>query len=426
MPTEFDSSRDTVGGADVGLSEWLDEAVGEDRIIFVKRLAANDTLATKAHQAGPYLPKEAVSAVAPDLLQPGLVNPRKTFRAYTDSHPSEAREVNLIWYNHYKKEAKQEGHLTRWGGVRSPLLDPESTGSIAILSFSEPKTSGGDELRVWVCRGLEEDLFVESRFGRIEPGRGQLLPSRPKPDEESTEVPPADDFPTEWVKEFPTGREIAELAALRNPASKAPSLDLRLVRRREAETAVFTRLEELHALPLLKKPFESVKAFRAAALSFLQRAKSRSGNSLEHHVRLILDEERIPYSHPGKTEGKKKPDFLLPSNADYANPTFPFEHLRMLGAKTTLKDRWRQVLNEADRVKSKHLITLQEGVSVAQFKEMVAADLKLVVPKALHERYPKEIRSELMTLDGFVTECRALNWPPRGGGQSVLLLTGDP
>ena len=50
----------------------------------------------------------------------------------------------------------------------------------------------------------------------------------------------------------------------------------------------------------------------------------------------------------------------------------------MLAAKTTCKDRWRQIINEADRIKLKHLITLQEGVSEAQFREMQEAGVQRI------------------------------------------------
>lgn len=76
----------------------------------------------------------------------------------------------------------------------------------------------------------------------------------------------------------------------------------------------------------------------------------------------------------------------------------------MLAVKTTCKDRWRQVLNEADRIKSIHLFTLQEGVSPAQFREMKQAGITLVVPSALHKKYPDAIRSELMSLGGFIAK----------------------
>lgn len=53
----------------------------------------------------------------------------------------------------------------------------------------------------------------------------------------------------------------------------------------------------------------------------------------------------------------------------------------MLGAKTTCKDRWCQVLNEADRIPNKHLFTLQRGVTRNQLQEMKDEHLTLVVPK---------------------------------------------
>lgn len=57
----------------------------------------------------------------------------------------------------------------------------------------------------------------------------------------------------------------------------------------------------------------------------------------------------------------------------------------MLAVKTTCKDRWRQALNEANKINKIYLFTLQEGVSVAQFNEMRAEGVTLVVPSPLHK-----------------------------------------
>jgi hypothetical protein len=38
----------------------------------------------------------------------------------------------------------------------------------------------------------------------------------------------------------------------------------------------------------------------------------------------------------------------------------------MLGSKSTLKDRWRQVLDEADRITHKHLLTLSRACRKAR------------------------------------------------------------
>jgi len=56
----------------------------------------------------------------------------------------------------------------------------------------------------------------------------------------------------------------------------------------------------------------------------------------------------------------------------------------MLGVKSTCKDRWRQVLAEADRIDQKHLLTLEAAISINQTAEMQSKQLQLVVPAAVH------------------------------------------
>lgn len=105
----------------------------------------------------------------------------------------------------------------------------------------------------------------------------------------------------------------------------------------------------------------------------------------------------------------KRPDFLFPSEAAYKDPTFAAAHLRLLAVKTTCKDRWRQVINEADRIPVKHLLTLQEGVSETQFAEMKAAGVRLVIPAPLAQKFPESVQPELTTLEDFITSVRHLH-----------------
>lgn len=80
-----------------------------------------------------------------------------------------------------------------------------------------------------------------------------------------------------------------------------------------------------------------------------------------------------------------KTRFPFPSAGAYHDTEFPVENLRMLAVKTTCKDRWRQILNEADKIHQVHLFTLQEGVSLAQYREMRESGVRLVVPSSLHK-----------------------------------------
>ena len=84
--------------------------------------------------------------------------------------------------------------------------------------------------------------------------------------------------------------------------------------------------------------------------------------------------------------------------------TFEIDKLCTLAAKTTCKDRWRQILNEADRLrgKNKYLCTMQQGISIAQMDEMQTEKVILVVPKAYHSAYPRERRERIWTLGKFV------------------------
>ena len=159
---------------------------------------------------------------------------------------------------------------------------------------------------------------------------------------------------------------------------------------------------------IIQDRFQSTSHFLDTAQSVLQRRKSRSGRSLELHVRAILKEENVEFEPQPTVETSNRPDFIFPSQADYANPAFPVERLRMLGCKSTVKERWEQVVGEADRIPVKHLFTLQEGVSETQYDKMKTRGVRLVVPRPLHSNYPVSVRAELMSLEDFVNETKGL------------------
>ena len=145
------------------------------------------------------------------------------------------------------------------------------------------------------------------------------------------------------------------------------------------------------------------KSFIEYALSVLNRRKSRAGQGLENHLSQLFIDHQISFSRTPVTENKSKPDFLFPGISYYRDPDFPAELLRMLGVKTTCKDRWRQVLVEANRIPHKHLLTLQGAISVNQTTEMQHHNLQLVVPKSIHSSYTLAQQSWLMTVNDFVS-----------------------
>jgi hypothetical protein len=107
-----------------------------------------------------------------------------------------------------------------------------------------------------------------------------------------------------------------------------------------------------------------------------------------------------------------EPDFVVPHVEAYADETYPRDRVFVLAAKTTCKERWRQVLDEGPLVPRKHLITTQPGISSNQLRQMVRANVQLVVPKSLHPLYPEDCRGDLMTVEElFLLMRKALEQP---------------
>ena len=108
-------------------------------------------------------------------------------------------------------------------------------------------------------------------------------------------------------------------------------------------------------------------AFIAFSLSVQNRRKARMGHSLENHLEAVFRALRVRYVRGAVTENNQRPDFLFPSVEAYRRaPATGAPCLAMLGAKSTCKDRWRQVLAEASKIPDKHLLTLEPGISEQQ------------------------------------------------------------
>lgn len=391
---------------DVG--DWMDEHLRAGVLVFAKRLAANDTLAL-SHQYGTYVPEAVAYDIAPSMARSRQSVTDCRFRLMIDSHlsPVSVTTARLVRYN-----SKAEARITNYGGARSPLLDPESTGALVVFAFRRETPEEPPECHAWVCDHAIDEDRVEERIGPVEPGRWRTWP-----DLFADSGQPAacwlepHELPAEWLQQFPTGEKLIHRAIELRPERSAP-VDVRLLHRRSCEYDLFRSLEEAVELPRVRQGYDTMESFLEHAQSVLQRRRARAGNSLELHVRRIFTEEGLvegrDFDYRPESEPNKHPDFLFPSAAAYHNPAFPDHRLRMLAAKTTLKDRWPQVLEEARRVGTKHLLTLQEGVSKNQLREIVEADVRLVVPESLHGYYPDAEPGQILTLNSFIGDVRDL------------------
>ncbi len=209
------------------------------------------------------------------------------------------------------------------------------------------------------------------------------------------------DFPeTQQMAQF--ARDIYNKAHHVTTAQICNTPDEQLLRWIDTEYSLFCSFEEKVYAPIYRVPFPSCQELVKFSNSILNRRKSRAGKSLEHHLATIFTAAQLEYEEQAVTEGNKKPDFLFPNGEAYHNMLFPADKLVFLGAKTTCKDRWRQILNEADRIETKYLFTLQQGISKNQLREMKHEHLKLVVPASYRASFDKEFQPEIETLASFI------------------------
>lgn len=209
--------------------------------------------------------------------------------------------------------------------------------------------------------------------------------------------------------DFPPTREFSEYARTTLPdVSALDHPDATLMAWMEREEILFRTLERHLLADRLARGFEKdVDGFVSFSLSVQNRRKSRVGLALENHVEQILAAQGVRYARAAVTENKAKPDFLFPGTAEYHDPAYAPVRLTMLGVKATCKDRWRQVLAEANRISPKHLLTLETAISKTQTDEMKDKQLQLVMPRSLQPTYEASQRSWLMDLATFTTLIRS-------------------
>ena len=210
---------------------------------------------------------------------------------------------------------------------------------------------------------------------------------------------------------FPTTKEFSAFARSTVETDPVGDPDGTLLRWYDREEKMFMCMERYLLKERLKQGFVTengvdVDAFVQFSLSVNNRRKSRAGLSFENHLEALFNAQNIRFSHTPVTENKSKPDFIFPSIDCYRDDNYPATKLTMLGAKTTAKDRWRQVLEEADRIERKHLITLEGAISENQTNEMISRKLQLVVPKEIHVTFSEKQQTWLYSVNDFLTEVK--------------------
>jgi len=382
------------------MSEILNSAiksVQQSKAAWCRFITGNDTGTTGSHQAGFYIPKCASELLFDKPGQKGE-NKEKTVQIkWQDDFTTES------CMKYYGQGTRNEYRITRFGRG-FPFLQDDNVGDLLVITkFTEEDYKG------YVLSSDEDIDGFFATFNLSPDETNQLIDVAGivKPDVKIALLL------EEFVSKFDSFPETRKMAlGARECYNKAYSIsdsymttkpDELLLNWVDTEYRLFRFMEEKVYSDVISKPFGSVDAFVQAANEVLNRRKSRAGKSLEHHLADIFTKNKLVFEEQAVTEDNKKPDFLFPNGECYHNLEFPAEDLIVLGAKTTCKDRWRQVLTEADRVDVKYLFTLQQGISKNQLKEMHDSNLTLVVPKKFISSFPQEYQSEISDLSSFIS-----------------------
>lgn len=366
---------------------------------YCKFLSANDSGATGGHQRGILISKSASGIMFHQSLENENILKRTVEIKWQDNFQTES------CFTYYR--SKNELRITKFGRD-FPFLRPDQTGALFVLTQQDENQYSGFFLET------EDDIeqFLAA-FG-IGPTETNRLIEAGQVQAETREQIAIQEFIASLTVDFPASEVMS--AAARDIQNRVynhleyirTNPDRKIIEWTNMEYTLFRAVEHARYGETITRGFASVDDFITMANMVLNRRKSRAGRSLEHHLSAIFDGNEIAYTAQAVTEGNKKPDFIFPSQSAYHDAAFPTEKLISLAAKTTCKDRWRQVINEADRLRDrpKYLCTLQQGISPAQMDEMQAENVILVVPHPYIAAYPRAYQDRIWTLSRFVQYVR--------------------
>jgi type II restriction enzyme len=381
-------------------SPHAEQAIADARTngrALLKFISPNDAGVTGSHQCGFYLPSGVWEFFTPQAPVNGINHKHIVSITWQNGLITESA---VTWYG---KGTRHEYRLTRFGRD-FPFLNADAVGNLLVLvpisleQFHAYVLDLEDDIeQVQAALGVEA---IDS-WGVFEPGREHVE------DEDECLERHFRKFAAE-LEDFPSGLTFSEATrtAIRDCVQNLARMphDKRLVQAINAEYRLFRLVERRLCNEQIHRMFESVDDFLKTAGSITNRRKARAGRSFENHVEFILKDAGVPHESQPAIDGK--PDFIIPSVEAYNDPSYPVDRLFVVGLKTTCKDRWRQVLNEGQRVPTKHLLTLQKGISGNQLAEMSKANVSLVVPQPLHKEYPKERAMDILSIDRFISDVQ--------------------
>lgn len=392
----------------------IESITGKCPTIAIKKLSNNDRRwadsPDNGHQYGPYIPVEWRSNVFfPNLINVNHEKPH-IFEHLIETcwvRTGEIKESRLVHYSNKNTEC----HLTRvvkseFAGIGPAswfLVGKPDDGAYCCLVIDSADIEGSAYLETLF------DLDSDFEYNLFETGKNAKVIQKSFIDEILKAL--AEGTTAAFVAgcTFPKTSELAELAqktflaesglADLNPYRMACPGDALMRVSRDIEYRLFryytTRhysAKLMHMLAGGKTPpdlatvvAELVNRFdeiyKEVMVSAGQRSKSRAGYSFEQHVQRMLTDGGIPFQEQ-KFIGNQRPDFILPSQKVFKDPSRTRDDAFILSLKTLLRERWKQVLAE-NKASDLFLGTVDDGIAQESLREMKDHGIYLVVPESL-------------------------------------------
>jgi hypothetical protein len=390
------------------IEEWL----GRSSRIFIKKLSRNDCSWAddrSKHQNGFYIPQEiGKSDYFPPLLNVNKDKPHILMADIPTLWPvtGEVRESSL---RHFTNKGS-EMHFTRVPRCEFANLTPAS------LLLGGKLKSPIHGIAYWFIAldsQTEEAEIVESAFDlKVDFHSGLFDPiSRLTPIDELEDLIREIDGHLRSgtlhqfvasVAKLPKPEVFAQMAqqsylekhglAQLNPFEMTAPGDAVMEISRDIEYAHYKRAELRHRAAevirivtgggpdIVSAIVRGFPQLDATFLSASQHRKSRAGRSFEQHIACLLKGGGIIYEEQAVTGGRR-PDFVLPGISALKSSTAAEDAL-ILSAKTTLRERWKQIAMEKFNC-DLFLATVDDRVSPEAIEDMARQNICLIVPESL-------------------------------------------
>ncbi len=421
---------DIAGTEDECAARQLVELLNCGRSTLVKKLSNNDrdwAQFTNKHQAGVYMP--------PTQRDSGFFPPLKNNQGRKTGAP-EIREIFFptYWPQYGEEKTTRLVHYTSKGPETHMTALPKeafahlSPASFLVMSPKSNRPEGG-----YVCLTIdsasdEADILVEALDLEADFLCDIRNPVDHKTRNHDRVLTFADQLLDAWLKgniadfakkqgAMPAPIELAKMARGEfckthgrtnlNPFElTAPGDNVREISRsiewsmfrsyqaRQKAIAIVRlvlsdRPNKMESKSIIASLVENLPEIDRMMLSASQQRKSRAGLSFEHHIESMLADGKIPFEKQVIIEARKRPDFVLPSLTWLTECNDGKAKGLILSAKTTLRERWKQVQREMGE-RDLFLATVDENIAANAIEDMASLGIMLVVPESFKKAGPSK------------------------------------